>query len=155
MHGMPVVTDEHRKLHVFAGSWVGDETLAPSPWGAGGPAVGKYAGRIECDGFFVSQDYIEEKDGKVSYRGHGVFGYDTAKKKYSWYWVDSMGSVPAETSWGSWEGDRLQFTSSSPMGLGRYTFELSGRDKYSFKIENSFDGGGSWKTFMTGEYRRV
>ena len=28
MQGMPVVTDEHKRLHVLTGSWIGEETLS-------------------------------------------------------------------------------------------------------------------------------
>jgi hypothetical protein len=81
---MPKPTEEHRKLHVLAGDWVGDEKLSPSPWGPGGPAVGRYRGRVDMDGFFVVQDYVEEKDGRTVFRGHGVFGYDAQAKEYIW-----------------------------------------------------------------------
>jgi hypothetical protein len=155
MQEMPVVTDEHRRLHVFAGDWIGEETLEPSPWGAGGPALGKYTGRVVCDGFFVAQDYAQEVNGAIGFRGHAVFGYDVPQKQFAWYWVDSMGSVPAQPAWGTWEGDTLQFTSHSPMGAGRYTYVFEGSDRYRFRLENSFDGGKTWHTFMTGVYRRA
>jgi len=155
MPEMPVVSEEHVRLHVFEGEWIGEETMSPSPWGPGGPAVGKYSGKIACDGFFIAQDYQQEKDGAVSYRGHGVFGYDAAQARVAWYWVDSMGSVPAQPAWGTWNGTTLELRSESPHGHGRYTYVFDGRDRYEFKLENSFDGGQTWHTFMTGKYRRA
>lgn len=155
MQGMPVVSEEHRRLHVLAGTWLGDEAMAPSPWGEGGPAVGRYTGRVECGGFFVAQDYVQERGGQETFRGHGVFGYDAEAKRYAWYWVDSMGQVPREPSWGTWSGDTLQFTSTSPHGMGRYTYEFEGDDRYKFTLENSFDGGKTWQVFMTGAYHRA
>ena len=155
MPEMPIVTDEHRRLHVLDGVWIGEETMAPSPWGPGGPAVGKYSGKVTCDGFFVAQDYVQEKDGEVTYRGHGVFGYDVAEGRVAWYWVDSMGSVPAQPAWGTWTGNTLELTSQSPHGRGRYTYVFDGRDRYEFKLESSFDGGQTWHTFMTGNYLRA
>jgi hypothetical protein len=152
---MPVVTDEHRKLHVLAGSWVGDETMAASPWGPGGPATGRYTGAVQCDGFFVAQDYVQETGGAVSYRGHGVFGYDLEKRQYAWYWVDSMGAVPAAPAYGTWTDNVLQLVSHSSHGQGRYTYAFEGGDRYRFTLENSFDGGKTWQTFMTGDYRRA
>ena len=65
MNSMPKPSDEHRRLHVLAGSFVGDEVIAPSPWGPGGQAVGRFSGQVVCDGFFVAQDYVEEKDGQL------------------------------------------------------------------------------------------
>jgi hypothetical protein len=155
MQGMPVPTDEHKRLHILQGNWIGEETLSPSPWGPGGPAVGKSTCRVECDGFWVSQEYVEEKDGRVTYRGRGVFGYDSQSRQFAWYWVDSMGFVPQAPSMGAWDGNTLTFRSSSPQGQGRYTYEFEGRDRYKFRIENSRDGGKTWQTFMTGDYRRA
>src|SRR5262245_25918319 len=88
--GMPQPTDEHKKLHALVGDWEGEEKLSPSPWGPGGVAFGRYTHRLGCDGFFVLQDYVEEKDGRTVFRGHGVYGWDAAEKSYIWYWVDSM-----------------------------------------------------------------
>ena len=66
---MPKPTEEHRRLHAFLGEWEGEEKLSPSPWGPGGTARGRSTCRLDLDGFFVIQDYVEEKDGRVSYRG--------------------------------------------------------------------------------------
>ena len=44
MHEMPKPSEQHRKLHRFAGNWVGEEKLTPSPWGPGGPALGRLTG---------------------------------------------------------------------------------------------------------------
>jgi hypothetical protein len=151
---MPVPTDEHRRLHALAGTWVGDETMSPSPWGPGGPAKGRSTCAVACDGFFLTQDYVQEAGGKVTFRGHGTYGYDPQTKRYSWYWVDSMGFVPAQPSYGTWNGSTLTFESQSPHGRGRYTFEFQGKDRYRFKIENSFDGK-TWQPMMSGDYRRA
>jgi hypothetical protein len=151
---MPKPTEEHRRLHVLAGEWAGDEILSPSPWGPGGPAVGHYTYRVDLDGFWVVQDYYEEKDGRVVFRGHGLFGYDAQTKEYCWYWVDSMGFVPAAPSRGRWEGDTLLFTSHSPQGQGRYTIRFSGERTYHFKLENSFDGGKTFNQVMEGTYHK-
>src|SRR5262245_49839251 len=97
---MPKPTEEHRRLHVLVGQWEGEETLSPSPWGPGGKAIGRSTMRTEMDGFFVIQDYVEEKDGKTVFRGHGIYGYDTQAKEYCWYWIDSMGFMPAAPSRG-------------------------------------------------------
>jgi hypothetical protein len=155
MQGMPQPTEHHKKLHKFAGSWVGDETLSPSPWGPGGPAIGRTTGRVECDGFFLIQEYVEEKDGKVVFRGHGVFGYDDKQHDYAWYWVDSMGGVPPAPSRGKWEGDTLIFESSGNGQRARFTYTFVGGDRYKFLMESSFDDGKTWKPFVTAEYKRV
>ena len=155
MHEMPRVTDEHRKLHRLAGTWEGDEKMEPSPWGAGGIAKGRYVNRVDLDGFAVLQDYVQEQDGKVSFRGHGVFGWDAAAKEVHWYWVDSTGHWPPGPAKGAWEGDTLVLRSSSPSGQGRYTFRFETPTSLDFRLENSFVGGASWKLFMSGRFRRT
>ena len=93
--GMPKPQAEHEKLEQLVGSWEGEENLSPSPWGPGGKAIGRYTMRRDVDGFFLIQDYVEEKDGRIVFRGHGVIGFDTHSREYTWYWVDSMGSPGA------------------------------------------------------------
>ena len=154
MNWMPQPSDEHRKLHALSGSWAGDETLSPSQWGPGGPARGQMTFTPVCDGFFVAQEYAEEKDGKTVFRGHGVFGWDAQKKDYTWYWVDSMGTPPAQASRGTWEDDTLVFHSEMGPARGRYTFRFENPDQMHFRIENAMDGK-TYQTFMEGRYRRT
>jgi len=155
MHeGMPTPQDQHRKLATFAGTWVGEETMHPSPWDEkGGTAVGKKVSRIDLDGFYLIEDYTQERDGQVSYRGHGLFGYDPQKNRYTMHWFDSMGMPTNEASLGTWEGNTLRFEMSSPMGQQRYIFITEGTTRYTFKIENSQDGK-TWNTFMEGKYTK-
>lgn len=155
MMGMPEPSEHHRKLHVLAGTWIGEEHLSPSEWGPGGIAIGRYIGRVDVDGFFVIQDYVEEKDGRVVYRGHGVFGWDDQRKTYTWYWVDSLGMAPTAPSRGRWEGNTLVFEhdTSGPQ-RGRYTYRFEDEDSYHFTIENTQDGGQTWQQFLEAEYHR-
>jgi hypothetical protein len=152
-HGMPQPTEEHRKLQRFAGRWAGDEMLSPSEWGPGGPARGRYALTSVCDGFFLTQEYEEEKDGRTSFRGHGVLGYDARAQEYTWYWVDSMGMPPAAASRGRWEGDTLVFQSAMGPMRSRYTWRFTGPDTLQFRMEMSPDGS-TWKLNMEGNYQR-
>ena len=154
MREMPKPTEQHRKLHALAGEWEGAETLAPSPWGPGGPAMGSMKYRVDLEGFFVVGDYVEEKDGQVVFRGHSVFGWDEKQKNYVWWWLDSMGSIPAAPSRGKWEGNTLIFESKSEMGESRYTFQFLGEEKYSMRLANRFPGQSDFTTFMEGTYAR-
>ena len=155
MNGMPKPNEHHQKLHRLAGSWVGDEVLEPSPWGPGGPAVGRMTGDVSVDGFFVVSDYSEEKDGRIQYRAHSVFGWDDKEKNVTWYWFDSMGETPSGPTRGTWDGDTLVLRNKSPQGEGRYTYRFEGKDRYVFRMENSSDGGKTWKKLMEGKYRRA
>jgi len=151
---MPTVTDQHRKLTALSGTWTAQETIHPSPWDPkGGTATGRVESRIDLDGFYLTTDYVQERGGQVTYRGHGVYGYDATEKYYTMHWFDSMGSPCSTPARGRWEGDKLTFEQRNPMGHSRYiyTFEKDGR--YKFVIENSQDGK-QWATFMEGTYIR-
>jgi hypothetical protein len=74
------------------------------------------------------------------------------RQDYTWYWVDSMGSVPALPARGKWEGDTLLFEAGTQ---GRYTYQFTGDNSMHFTIENSPDGGNTWATFMEANYRRA
>jgi hypothetical protein len=111
---------------------------------------------MDIDGFFLIQEYVQEREGKVTYRGHGIFSWDTQQQNYTWYWVDSMGFVPPGPSRGEWKGDTLTLE-HVPLGdrRGRYTHRFVGPDTYTFSIENSADGGKTWHPFMEATYHRT
>lgn len=152
---MPKLTDQHRKLYALIGDWEGTETIAESPMGPAGTAIGKLHVRSDLDGFFVLQDYIQEKARKVTFSGHGVFGYDAEAGDYTWYWVDSTGIVPAAPARGKFEGDTLQLHQVTARGASRYTHRVEpGGKVYHLQIESSFDQQKSWVTFLSAVYKR-
>ena len=152
---MPKLTEQHEKLQALAGTWRGEERIHPSPWDAkGGPAMAEWTARIGCDGFFLISDYAQSRGGKVTYRGHGVYGWDAQEKCYTMHWFDSMGSgatVPAVR--GAWEGDTLTFQHQASMGHSRYVYVFESADLFRFRIENSQDGK-AWSIFQDGVYTR-
>jgi Protein of unknown function (DUF1579) len=150
---MPKPGPGHARLSRFVGRWTGEEQLADSPWGPGGPAIGRLDVREACDGMAFVQDYVQEKDGKVCFRGHGVFTVDPAKGDVLWWWFDSMGLPPDPPARGRWDGERLRFEKSTPGGEARYEFHFGG-DRYEFRIENRFPGQPDFALFMRGDYRR-
>lgn len=151
---MPKLLDEHRRLKALAGNWTGEERIHPSPWDPkGGDAAGRFQARVDMDGFFVVADYVEERGGQVAYRGHGVYGYDPRQKAYTMHWFDSMGSGTPEPARGRWEGNRLTFQNTNPMGQNRYSYVFEAENSFRFIIENSRDGK-NWATFMEGKYTR-
>jgi uncharacterized protein DUF1579 len=154
-HGeMPKPTEQHARLQALAGTWVCEEKLHPSPWDPkGGSALGRIESKIDLDGFYLLSNYVQERDGKVTYRGHGVYGYDPATNSYTMHWFDSMGFPCGDPARGKWEGNRLVFQSASPMGHGRFSYEFAADGKYNFTLENSQDGK-QWATFMEGSYVR-
>ena len=152
---MPKPGPEHERLSQLAGTWTGDETIFPSPWDPkGGKARSSWSSRMDLDGLFLISDYAQERDGKVNFRGHGVYGWDPAKKQYTMYWFDSMsGTGHATPVAGTWEGNRLTFQNQGPQGHGRYSYEVRGKDQVVFRMEGSQDGK-TWSPFLEGNLRR-
>ena len=151
---MPTPQAEHQKLAALAGTWSGEETMHPSPWApAGSSAIGKITSRMDLGSFFLISDYTQEKDGQVTFRGHGVYGWDAHHERYTIHWFDSMGMDPGAPAPGTWEGDVLCFQHETAMGHARYTYTFVDADHYSFKLENSLDGE-SWTPMMDGQYTR-
>ena len=150
---LPRPGPEHARLMRLAGRWSGPEQLAPSPWGAGGTATGHSHCTESLDGLALLQDYHEEKDGLVVFRGHGVFLVEADSGDVLWWWFDSMG-LPPEPARGHWHGDVLEFAKSTPRGDARYRFEFDGHDRYRFVIENRFPGQSDFTEFMHGDYER-
>ena len=156
MSDTPKPGPEHEKLHRLAGRWVGEETLSASPWGPGGPAIGRYEARVDVDGFCVIQEYVQERNGRASYRAHGVLGWNQPEACVVWYWVDGMGPAPTTAARGHWEGDALVLENlGSPGTRGRYTYRLQGDELLTFTLENSADDGQSWTTLLHASYRRA
>jgi len=151
---MPKPGPEHAKLMRFAGHWAGDEVLAPSPWGPGGPASGATTMRVGLDGMALLQDYEETKDGAVVFHGHGVFVIDPHGSDVLWWWFDSMGFPPDGPARGRWDGDVLLFEKTTPMGEGRYRYEFFG-DRYTFAMSNRFPGQSDFTEMMRGDYART
>jgi len=151
---MPKPTPAHEKLAKLIGRWSGPETMPAGPWApGGGTALGRVENRAALDGFVVIQDYAQERDGEVIFRGHGVFGWNSGVGQYTLHWFDSMGMGMNEYH-GDFEGDVLSLTSDSPMGKSRAVFDLGAAGRYTFRMELAQDGR-AWTTFMEGAYTRV
>ncbi len=152
---MPKPDAHHEKLDALVGTWNGEETMAPSPWDPnGGKATAVSKARRDLDGLFLVVDYQQHRDGKVTYRGHGVYGWDPADSTYTMYWFDSMGSDPGGPARGKWEGDTLMFQMKSRMGHSRYIYRFKSPTEYDFRIEMSRDGE-SYQTWLESTYRRA
>ena len=153
---MPHVVEQHHKFRSLAGKWVGEETINPTPWDPkGGTAVGRVESRVGLGGFFLISEYAQERDGKVCYEGHGVYGWDAKEQCYTMHWFDSMsgGNCSAPAAKGTWEGNTLTFQNQSEMGYGRYSYLFEGDGRYTFRMDQSQDGK-QWVNFMEGKYTR-
>jgi hypothetical protein len=150
---MPKTGPAHARLLAFVGEWEGEETVAPSPWGPGGAAFGRMSFRADLDGFAIIQDYIEQKDSRITFRGHGVLTVDPETQEILWYWFDSIGFPPDAPARGHFEGDMLTLNRVSPRGASRYVYRITS-NACEFSIENKLLGDAEFKVFMNGKYAR-
>lgn len=151
---MPKPTEAHKKLEMLVGSWSGEEKLQPSPWDPqGGTAVGTVENRAALGGFAVVQDYRQERGGRVTFEGHGVFRYEPMAGVYEMWWFDSMG-MPPTCFRGGFEGNVLMVAAQGPQGWSRAVFDFGKKGSYTFRMEVSPDGA-QWFGFMEGRYART
>lgn len=150
---MPRPSPEQQALAIMIGNWIGDEHIHPGPLDpVGGPAVGRTRNQTALDGFVIIQDYEQERNGAINFRGHGVFRWDGAEGSYMLHWFDSMGFPPA-TYRGALNDKVL--TMAAPQGEGkvRATWDFSTPGRIHYRQEVSPDGA-KWFVFMEGEYAR-
>ncbi|HVJ80166.1 MAG TPA: DUF1579 family protein [Planctomycetia bacterium] len=141
---------EHKKLSGMVGRW--DATLNAGGTESKGVMVFKWGpGKL-----FVVSDFNADMGG-MKFTGHGVSGYDPAKKKYVGIWTDSM-SPSMMTVEGTMEGDVMTEigTGVGPDGKPmktKMTTEMKGKDAMTFKmymVEGDKDN-----LAMTIEYKRA
>jgi hypothetical protein len=150
---MPKPAAEQRALEILVGTWLGQERLFPSSFDPiGGLAIGHVHNRLALDGFAVIQDYEQERDGAVNFRGHGLFRWDTARHDYVLHWFDSMGGPPTDYR-GTLSARVLVLTAPQPQGFSRAIFDFSLAKRYHYRLEISPDGN-QWMPFTEGEYVR-
>ena len=151
---MPKASEGHRKLEKIAGQWEGEETMYPSPWDPkGGKAIGRIRSRVALNGFALINDYEQERDGAITFTGHGVFTYDPKADVYTLSWFDCMGAPP-EIFKGTFAGDILKLTHGGPGMHVRLTYDLSTSGYLSMSMEMSQDGE-DWNRLFDGRLKRL
>jgi len=151
---MPTIRVEMARLtDLFVGTWRGEETLFPSEWDpAGGAAFGTWTVRPVAGGFALAVDYVEERDGVVTYQGHGVHAQDARDGQLYAFWFDNVGVVPTAGARATLDGVRYRYTEVRPGGHTRFTYAWEGQEM-GFTIERSPDGA-TWTPFHVGRYHR-
>ena len=151
---MPTPAPGHKLLEKLAGDWVGEETMHPSQWDPqGGTAIGRNRHRIALGGFALVADYEQERDGVITFTGHGVYTYDPKADRHTLHWFDCMGSPP-EVFTGGFDRDVLTLAHGGPGMHARMTYDHSTPDVMSGMMEMSPDGE-DWKVLFEATYRRT
>jgi hypothetical protein len=81
---------EHKVLESLTGTWTAKAKMWLEPGKEPATSEGKMTNKWIMGGLFLEQAF----DGKfmnMPFKGLGVTGYDSAKKKYVGTWIDSMG----------------------------------------------------------------
>jgi hypothetical protein len=129
----PEPTAEHKWLADGAGKWKATGKVFVGP-GQEMPLSGVQTNTMQPGGLWQITDFKEDTGPFV---GHGIAGYDPAKKKFVSVWVDSMGTelAPAE---GTLSADKktltMEFMATGPTGEKEKMKETITRkdDKTSF-----------------------
>ena len=152
---LPKPTSGHDRLAFLCGSWVGEEVIHPSQWDRnGGTAVGHVESRLDLGGFFLISDYAQERNGIITHRGHGVYGFDVESAEYTLAWFDATGGgVHFPPARGVFADQSLVLRQTGPFGHSRFTYEDQGPGKYGMLLEVSTDGD-AWTPFLEGAYVR-
>ncbi len=81
---MPKLSPGHLLLEKLDGSWAGEEIMYPSQWDPkGGVAIGRNNHKLSLGGFALIADYEQERDGAITFTGHGVHTYDPKEARHS------------------------------------------------------------------------
>lgn len=143
-------SEPYQKLSLFAGTWLGKDTIQSTPFAPAGQATTKYSGKLDLNGLFVIGDDVQERtDG--TYLAHKVFGWDSKKQSYTFYLFDSIGQSPDTPGLGQWMNNTIAFEQVGALGPVRYTYTFEDAGNYQFKMEFS-PNGDSWTTFIEGYY---
>jgi hypothetical protein len=116
-------------------------------------AVGRNRNRVALGGFALVSDYEQERDGVVTFTGHGVYTYSPAVDRFTLHWFDSMGS-PTEVFTGGFDGDVLTLAHGGPGPHARMTYDFSAPGIMEGMMELSPDGV-EWKVLFEAVYRRT
>jgi hypothetical protein len=141
---------EHKALDFFAGKWEFSADMKPGPMGPGG----KVSTRDSCDWFeggfaLVCRGEGENPNGKT--KSVAIMTYDTDKKAYTYYGVES--GMPVAHAAGQKKGDTWVYEGDSGGMKSRVTVKETSPTSYSFKFEFSQDGT-NWMTVMEGSAKK-
>ena len=92
---------EHAVLEMREGTWDAAVEIPMGPPGAAPHrSKGTETARLCCGGLWLLTDFKNDP-GSEPFEGHGITGYDTAKKQYVYVWVDTevTATMISEGAW--------------------------------------------------------
>ena len=153
---IPKPGPEHEVFRKDVGTWDAAVEVRFAPGQPPQVSKGQATRRLACGGLWLITEFMNETTG---FEGHGVFGYDPARKKYVGTWVDPMRTFMA-TSEGTWDAAAKTMTmwteATGPHGKPMRWREVTEARNADTQVWRSFmslpDGGEA--EVMTVTYRR-
>jgi len=150
---MPKPGPEHQALAVFVGNWTFSGEMKPGAMGPGGKMTGSDRISWMPGGFFVERKFEGNMAG-MDVKGTEIYGYDAAKKTYTFVGFDSMGGAGTGTM--TVKGN--VWTASGTMNMGgmstleRCTLTFgAGNATLDVKCSSSSDGGKTYSPSIEGK----
>jgi len=151
---------EHEKLKALAGTFNSEVTAQMMPGMPSDPTKGVSKNEMIFGGKFLRSDYDGTFMGKP-FKGMGLLGYDTVKKKYVSFWVDDM-STGMMMSEGTADESAKTITTTGQMDCPfdntkhtmRQVITMTDDDHYTYEM---YDAGpdGKENKMMTIKYTRM
>ena len=161
------LNENHKMLAELNGNWTYTVKFTPGPGMSPQESKGTAVRKSLMDGRFISMDVTGKMqmpgpDGKpkeMDFKGHGLEGYDNAKKKFVGTWVDSMGTG-IMTSMGDWDPAAKMFTftgeyEAMPGMKEQFRETLKVPDKNHMQFEMFENQGGQESKVMEINYTRA
>ena len=145
---------EHKKMDVFLGTWTYEGEAKKSPFGPAGKVTGTEV--FETLGGLFLQDRWDEKNPLGAVKGIQMWGYDSAKKTYTYNYFSTLGEMGSGTmtvsgnTW-SWTGSGITYEGKTAYGRGSLTF--ASPTSYTVKGEASADGK-TWALGFEGKWTK-
>lgn len=153
---VPKPGPEHKAITAFAGKWSFEGTLQEGSMGPGGPVT--FTETCELfEGGFALVCRSEGKNPMGPAKSLSIMTYDTEKKAYTYYGVESGG--PPFMATGKSDGKTWDWKTTSKMGDQTMdtavTVVLTSPTSQTFEMKMSTDGGKTWKPVMSGKSTKV
>jgi hypothetical protein len=144
---------EHKKIEAFAGKWNFSGKAESGPMGEGGPVT--FTENCEMfQGGFALVCHAEGKNPMGSTKSMSIMSYDSEKKAYTYYAVES-GWPPFQATGQSSDGKTWSWKTETKMGektmLTQVTVTLVSPTSQTFEMKMSTDGGKTWTPGMSGK----
>jgi hypothetical protein len=104
-------------LAADVGTWDAEVLIRPSPGEPTARSTGVMINRLTCGGRWLVSDY---RDPKTAFEGHGVYGYDPARRCFVGTWVDTERTF-LELGEGHWDEPSRTMTYQWQVSMGGRT----------------------------------